>query len=43
MASPLGDLTRLDAAVDAAVSVATVADAVGDRAGALAFDQEITP
>ena len=41
MASPLGDLTRLDAAVDAAVSVATVADAVGDRAGALAFDQEI--
>ena len=41
MASPLGDLTRLDAAIDAAVSVATVADAVGDRAGALAFDHEI--
>ena len=41
MASPLGELTRLDAAVDAAVSVATVADAVGDRAGVLAFDQEI--
>jgi uncharacterized protein (DUF58 family) len=41
MASPLGDRTRLDAAVDAAVAVALVADAVGDRAGVLAFDREV--
>ena len=38
MASPLGDRSRLDAAVDAAVAVALVADVVGDRAGVLAFD-----
>jgi uncharacterized protein (DUF58 family) len=41
MASPLGDRTRLDAAVDAAVAVALVADAVGDRAGVLAFDAAV--
>jgi uncharacterized protein (DUF58 family) len=41
MAAPLGDRTRLDAAVDAAVAVALVADAVGDRCGAVAFDDEI--
>ena len=39
MAAPLGDRTRLDAAVDAAVAVALVADELGDRAGALAFDR----
>ena len=33
MASPLGDRTRLDVAVDAAVAVALVADVLGDRAG----------
>ena len=42
MAAPLGDRTRLDAAVDAAVAVALVADAVGDRCGAVAFDDAIT-
>jgi len=41
MAAPLGDGTRLDAAVDAAVAVALVADAVGDRCGVVAFDDEI--
>jgi uncharacterized protein (DUF58 family) len=41
MASPLADRTRLDAAVDAAVAVALVADVLGDRAGTLAFDREV--
>ncbi len=38
MAAPLGDATRLDVAVDAAVAVAAVADVLGDRCGVLAFD-----
>lgn len=38
MAAPLGEATRLDVAVDAAVAVAAVADALGDRCGVLAFD-----
>jgi uncharacterized protein (DUF58 family) len=41
MAAPLGDRTRLDAAVDAAVTVAAVADEVGDRCGTVAFDREL--
>ena len=41
MSAPLEDRTRLDAAVDAAVSVALVADVVGDRAGVVAFDDRI--
>jgi len=41
MAAPLEDRTRLDAAVDAAVTVALVADAVGDRCGVLAFDDRV--
>jgi uncharacterized protein (DUF58 family) len=41
MAAPLGDRTRLDAAVDAAVAVGLVADAVGDRCGAVAFDDGV--
>jgi uncharacterized protein (DUF58 family) len=41
MAAPLEDRTRLDAAVDAAVAVALVADAVGDRCGTVAFDGEV--
>jgi uncharacterized protein (DUF58 family) len=41
MAAPLGDRTRLDAAVDAAVTVALVADVAGDRCGAVAFDSEV--
>lgn len=38
MVAPLGRLTRLDAAVDAAAAVALAADAAGDRVGLLAFD-----
>jgi uncharacterized protein (DUF58 family) len=41
MAAPLGDGTRLDAAVDAASAVGLVADLLGDRAGAVAFDAEV--
>jgi uncharacterized protein (DUF58 family) len=41
MAAPLGDRTRLDAAVDAATAVALVADEVGDRAGVIAFDAQV--
>ncbi|MBA2752565.1 MAG: DUF58 domain-containing protein [Actinobacteria bacterium] len=42
MAAPLGvTMTRLDAALDAAVAVAMVADEVGDRCGTLAFDGEV--
>jgi uncharacterized protein (DUF58 family) len=41
MGALLGDRTRLDAAVDAAAAVAFVADEVGDRSGALAFDAEV--
>jgi len=41
MASPLGDRTRLDAAVDAAAAIAHVADELGDRIGVVAFDSEI--
>lgn len=38
MQAPLGDRTRLDAAVDACAALAAVADETGDRFGALAFD-----
>jgi uncharacterized protein (DUF58 family) len=41
MAAPLGQLTRLDAALDAAVAVAAVADELNDRAGTIAFDAEV--
>jgi uncharacterized protein (DUF58 family) len=41
MAAPLGDRTRLDAALDAVSAVALVADVTGDRCGALAFDREL--
>jgi len=41
MAAPLRDRTRLDAAVDAAVAVAAVAEELGDRCGVLAFDREV--
>lgn len=41
MAAPLRDRTRLDAAIDAAVAVASVADAVSDRCGTIAFDSEL--
>ncbi len=41
MAAPLGDRSRLDAALDAVTAVAVVADEVGDRCGVVAFDHEI--
>jgi uncharacterized protein (DUF58 family) len=41
MSAPLTDRTRLDAAIDAAVTVALVADVVGDRCGVVAFDDRI--
>ena len=40
MAAPLGDRSRLDAALDAVAAVAVVADEVGDRCGVVAFDIE---
>lgn len=42
MAAPLRDRTRLDAAIDAAVAVAAVADTVSDRCGAIAFDAQVS-
>jgi uncharacterized protein (DUF58 family) len=41
MAAPLGDRTRCDEALDAATALALVADELGDRCGALAFDDTI--
>jgi len=41
MTAPLEGRTRLDAAVDATAAVALVADEVGDRCGALAFDGRV--
>lgn len=41
MASPLGDRTRIDAAVDAATAVALVADVSGDHSGLVAFDSSV--
>jgi uncharacterized protein (DUF58 family) len=40
-AAPLGDLNVLDACLDAAAALAFVADELGDRTGAVAFDQEV--
>jgi uncharacterized protein (DUF58 family) len=41
MSAPIGDRTRLDAAVDALAAVVLVADELGDRSGVVAFDSEI--
>jgi uncharacterized protein (DUF58 family) len=41
MAAPLGRLTRLDAAVDAATAVAYTADVLSDRVGVVAFDRRM--
>lgn len=41
MGAPLGDRTRLDAALDVVAAVALVADEIGDRCGAIAFDSEV--
>lgn len=40
-ASPVGDRTRLDVALDALAAVAAVADVVGDRTGAVVFDSAV--
>jgi uncharacterized protein (DUF58 family) len=40
-AAPLGDRTRLDVALDAAVAVAETADELSDRVGAIAFDSAV--
>lgn len=41
MAAPLGDLTRLDAAVDVVAAMAAVADEIGDRIGVVVFSDHI--
>jgi uncharacterized protein (DUF58 family) len=41
MAAPLGDRTRLDAALDALAAVAAVADEAGDRCGVVAFADDV--
>lgn len=40
-AAPLHDRTRLDVAVDATVAIAETADELGDRVGAVAFDDAV--
>lgn len=42
MAAPLEGRTRLDIALDAAVAVALVANELGDRSGAFAFDATVS-
>jgi uncharacterized protein (DUF58 family) len=41
MAAPLGDRTRLDAALDAVAAIASVADEVNDRCGVVLFDRQV--
>lgn len=41
MGAPLDNRSRLDAAVDAATAVCSVADEVGDRSGLIAFDTKV--
>lgn len=41
MLAPVGDRTRLDAAIDAVAMLAYVADELGDRSGVVAFDREV--
>ena len=41
MAAPVAGRTRLDAAVDAAVAIASVADEVGDAIGFVAFNSQV--
>ena len=41
MATPLAGRARLDAAIDALAAVAVVADELGDRCGAVAFDSAV--
>jgi uncharacterized protein (DUF58 family) len=42
MASPIGDLTRLDVALDAVAILAVAAEDAGDRVGALAFEARVS-
>ena len=42
MASPVGELTRLDVALDALTVLAVAAEDAGDRIGAIAFDAAVT-
>jgi uncharacterized protein (DUF58 family) len=42
MASPIGDLTRLDIALDAVAIVAVAAEESGDRVGTLAFEAKVS-
>jgi uncharacterized protein (DUF58 family) len=41
MAAPLGDVTRLDVAIDAVAALCCVAQELGDRCGAIAFDDRV--
>jgi uncharacterized protein (DUF58 family) len=41
MAAPIGNVTLLDLAVDAACAVAATADEMGDRAGVVVFDDRV--
>ena len=41
MAAPLGNRSRLDAALDAVAAVALAADELGDHCGVVAFDSEV--
>jgi uncharacterized protein (DUF58 family) len=41
MSAPFADRTRLDAALDAVVAVAAVADVLGDRCGVIAFAGDV--
>ena len=42
MASPVGDLTRLDIALDAVAILAVAAEEAGDRVGTLAFEAKVS-
>jgi uncharacterized protein (DUF58 family) len=42
MASPIGEVTRLDVALDALTTLAVAAEEAGDRVGALAFAAAVT-
>lgn len=41
LAAPVGSATRLDVCVDVALAVAAAADELGDRAGLIAFDDDL--
>ena len=41
LSAPVGDRSRLDATLDTVAAVAAVADAVGDRVGAVVFDDAV--